>query len=363
MSLNRKFQKKMGDAWKTATPGLLVQAHHLGRKVIDLSFGETYDFYDFASLTKIVCTTSSFMFRHDEKRFRINDPIHQFVSWYPETSPWRLSDLFRHSAGLTWWYPFYSAIEKKTDARTQPIEAWRIFEQILKRRVLNDLKKRPKSESPKRPPKSVYSDLDFFMLGLALESMSGKPIYDVWQEMRGRMNLRDTNFHPGNQSPLKKLHYAPTEDDQKWRKQVLQGQVHDQNTWALKGVAPHAGLFGTMDDLSKWGLHLRGAMRGGKSKHFASPETVQLFTKRSLPRARGDWALGFMMPSKVGASCGEKFSLDSVGHTGYTGTSIWFDPKRDLLVSILSNRIHPTVENIEIRTLRPKIHTWIAEEL
>jgi CubicO group peptidase (beta-lactamase class C family) len=143
----------------------------------------------------------------------------------------------------------------------------------------------------------------------------------------------------------------------------MRGQVHDENTWSLKGVAPHAGLFGTLDDLSKWGLLLRSAMRGKNSKHFASSPTVKLFTHRAISRTRGDWALGFMLPGKDTPSAGPHFSAQSVGHTGFTGTSIWYDPKRDLLVTIVSNRVHPTRENKEYITLRPRLHSLIVEEL
>src|SRR5690606_36055735 len=115
-----------------------------------------------------------------------------------------------------------------------------------------------------------------------------------------------------------------------------------------------------IDDLSRWGLLLRASIRGER-KGFVSEKTARLFTKRAIPGSRGDWALGFMMPSKGTASCGPLFSADSVGHTGFTGTSLWYDPRKDLLVTILSNRVHLTVENTEIRNLRPLIHTWIVE--
>jgi CubicO group peptidase (beta-lactamase class C family) len=358
--LDKKFLAKMGDEWKASTPSLRVQAYHGGRNVLDIGVGKVYRAYDWASVTKIAFTTAALMIKHDEKVFRVNDPVSRWVPWYPESSPWRLRDLLCHSAGMHWWYPFYKDVSKKTDAQTSPEESWEIFQTVLKRHVLKDVRKQNLSE--RTQVKSLYSDVDFFLLGIALESISGTTLYTAWHDHRDRLGLNDTDFHRGNKPRGIKSAYAPTEDC-KWRGRILQGEVHDQNTSSLKGVAPHAGLFGPIDDLSKYGLLLRGAMRGKESKNFASAETVKLFTKRAIPRTRGDWALGFMLPSKENASSGQLFSPLSVGHTGFTGTSLWYDPKRDLLVTILSNRVHPSVENIEIRKLRPKIHTWIAEEL
>jgi len=242
-----------------------------------------------------------------------------------------------------------------------PESSWAVFQKILHRQVLRDLSQQTTTEI--QSPKTVYSDLDLFLIGIAMESIAGRSLYELWEMVNNRMELARTDFNRGNQPRYRRTLYAPTEDDTTFRHKLIQGEVHDQNTWALGGVAPHAGLFGTMDDLSSYGLLLRGAMQGKKSKRFASTDAVRLFTKRAIPRRQGDWALDFMMPSKSGASCGDLFSQSSVGHLGFTGTSLWYDPEKDLLVTILSNRIHPSVENIEIRKLRPKIHTWIAEEL
>jgi CubicO group peptidase (beta-lactamase class C family) len=351
--------EQLGDKWKGATPGLCVQAYSRGRKVVDLEVGKTYSVYDLASLTKIVFSAATFIDFHDEKLFKVSDRVSRWVPWFPKEAPHRLKDLLSHTAGLTWWYPFYKEVAKKTTSQTSPEEAWEIFQAVLKRKVLADLRR---TGTELRKEKAVYSDLDLFMLGRAMEEIAQTSLYNCWAGTRDRLGLHDTDFLRGNKPRLAKSKYAPTEEDQAWRGQVMQGAVHDENTFALKGVAPHAGLFGTLNDLSRFGLHLRKGMRGEKSA-LGSPASVQLFTKRSIPRARGDWALGFMMPTKGGASCGPRFSLDSVGHTGFTGTSLWYDPKQDLLVSLLSNRVHPTRENKAFIELRPQLHSWIAESL
>ncbi len=357
--LEHRLLDKLGREWEGATPGLCIQAFFRGRKIVDVEIGQTYRFYDWASLTKIVFTTTALMHLHDIGAFRVNDPVSRWISWFPERHPARLRDLLTHSAGMTWWYPFFKNLAPKTREVASANEAWQIFQLLLRRRVLLDIEK---NGIPKGKIKSVYSDLDFLLLGLALEEIAGADLETVWADLRELVGFEDANFHPLNRPLYSRQSYAPTEVDA-WRGQTIQGEVHDENTWALRGVAPHAGLFGSISDLSRWGILLRGGMIGRDSAVFPSAETVKLFTRRAIPVACGDWALGFMMPTKGSASCGPLFSAHSVGHTGFVGTSLWFDPKRDLLVTILSNRVYPTRENRLFQALRPKIHTWIAEVL
>lgn len=356
-ALERGFLEKLGDSWEGATQGLVVQAFAKGRKVLDLEVGRTYERYDLASLTKIIFTTTAFMALYDEKRFRLADPVSRWVPWFPADHPARLKDLFTHSAGLTWWYPFFKTLAPRTAKLKSPEDAWDVFQSLLKRKVLADLETSP-SEWPIE--KSVYSDLDYFLLGIALESITGTTLYTAWADLRDRLELEGLDFNRNNKPKYARSSYAPTEKD-KWRGKTLQGEVHDENTWALRGVAPHAGLFGRIADVSGYGLLLRASMRGKGSIIFPSSKTTARFTQRSIPRTRGDWALGFVMPSKAGSTAGPLFSLKSVGHTGFTGTSLWYDPDKDLLVTILSNRVHPTRDNTGFQKLRPLIHTWISE--
>ncbi len=358
-SVERSFLEKLGDSWEDATPGFKAQAYLKGRKILDVEIGETYERYDLASLTKILFTTTALMCLYDEKQFRLSDPVSRWVPWFPESHPARLKDLLTHSAGLTWWYPFYKTLAPKTAKLKTPEEAWDVFQVQLKRKILSDLDE-PVVGWP--PEKSVYSDLDYFLLGIALESMTGSTLYTAWANLKDRLELDGIDFNRNNKPKYSRASYAPTEKD-KWRGKTLQGEVHDENTWALRGVAPHAGLFGRIEDVSGYGLLLRGAQRGKGSRIFPTEKTTARFTKRAVPRERGDWALGFVMPSKSGSTAGPLFSLKSVGHTGFTGTSLWYDPNKDLLVTILSNRVHPTRENTAFQKLRPQLHSWIAELL
>lgn len=362
--LEVRFLNNLGDSWQDATPGFSVQAYHKRKKIVDIEVGETYSYYDWASLTKIIFTTTALMFLHDEKKFRVNDSVCKWIEWFPEENPARLRELLTHTAGMTWWYPFYKSLSETPDKKASPEEMWLKMRGLVRKQVLADLKKTKKHPSDPRKitGKAVYSDIDFFLLGMALENIFGGTLYEAWEMVGDRLNLMDTDFHRGNRPKHNRKLYAPTEKCT-WRGKTLQGEAHDDNTWALKGVASHAGLFGPIEDLSRWGLLLRDAMRGENSKRFPSAKTVQAFTKRAIPREKGDWTLGFMMPTRGSASCGPEFSLQSVGHTGFTGTSLWYDPKKDLLVTLLSNRVHPTRENRNFVSLRPQIHTEIRRAI
>ena len=208
----------------------------------------------------------------------------------------------------------------------------------------------------------MYSDVGFITLGHALEMMFCRPLIETWNEVKELFYPKSTlNFHPHNVPVFKPSLYAPTERSE-WRKKTIQGEVHDDNAWAFGGVSTHAGLFGSIDDLSTAGLFIRGQLHG-LAKTAIKQKTAKLFAGRARPEGKGDWALGYMMPTPGSASCGSMFSTNSIGHTGFTGTSLWFDPQEDLFVSILSNRVFLGRDNKTFAGLRPKIHNWIMEAI
>ena len=375
-SLEKRLIKRIESSFREATPGIVFEVFHMGKKKAHVELGKVYPYYDWASLTKIVFSASTWMFALDEKRFKLDQPITDFVPWYFSAAPkkfWRVQDLMSHSAGLEWWQPFYNSLETPC---VNPIENWQLLKNILRTQMEDQKAGRghkpltkegtPLVLSPRSQPKSIYSDLDLFILGIALEEVMQKPLHEIANETLDRLGLVETGYlynnHPAGPRDL----YAPTES-KAFYGATRAGEVHDENTWALGGVAPHAGLFGPIDDLSEYGLLLRGSyfdkLSKNDSKRFASHKTARRFLKRAVPKEIGDWGSLFMLPSKVGPTCGPKFSSSSVGHTGFTGTSLWFDPKKDLLVTALSNRVHPTRDNWNIRSLRPLLHTAAVEEL
>jgi serine-type D-Ala-D-Ala carboxypeptidase len=333
---------KLNTIIPNATEGVVTRAYVKGKLVCDVRVGRTYDFYDWASLTKIVFLASNAMRLWDMGRLDLKGHVADVLPWVGKRNI-IVEKLLNHSSGLPWWYPFH----KNLTLQSSREEKWLEIAEILRKLKITSNRK------------SVYSDVGIFTFGFVLERLFEKPVLEIWNEWQELAGIEKTHYHVENKPVYARERYAPTESCP-WRHKILRGEVHDDNTWALGGVAPHAGLFGPMDDLEKWSLRFRAALKGEK-KWIISKEALKYFTKRSVPTTVGDWALGFMMPTKGSASCGKYFSPVSIGHTGFTGTSFWYDPKVDLLVLILSNRVHPTRENREFVLQRPNIHNWIYE--
>lgn len=325
------------------TPGVLLAVHHKGKCIARVDVGDTYPYYDLASLTKILFAASVSIHYFSQNKRALNQSISEVLPWWRrDTTP---SALLSHTAGLEWWLPMYKKLKG-------PLDPEKRFEQM---------KKQLAKVKPKRRQKAVYSDVDLWMLGAYLEGATGRSLLEMWEANADRLSLKNLFFHPRNKPRFARAKFAPTEKCD-WRGKILRGEVHDENTWALGGVALNAGLFGDIESVSDWGLKLRKAVLED-SELFGDPKMVRHFTSRRVARDVGDWGLGFMKPSKGRASCGKHFSLKSFGHTGFTGTSLWFDPVQDLLVVILSNRVHPTRENQKFVQLRPRIHDWVCEAL
>jgi CubicO group peptidase (beta-lactamase class C family) len=195
--------------------------------------------------------------------------------------------------------------------------------------------------------RTLYSDLGFILLGQLVERVSGMPLaaYDS-ARVFAPLGMRDTRYRP----PASwRRRIAPTEQDP-WRQRQVRGEVHDENAFRLDGVAGHAGLFSSGRDLSRLAqLYLRHGVLDGGGRLFDSA-TVATFTQAQDP-ARSHRALGWETPTP-GNSAGRRLSPRAFGHTGFTGTSLWMDPGRNLYVLLLSNRVNPTRENRKIGAVR-----------
>lgn len=344
-SFERKLSKRFDEIeeLKAITPGVQIDVHKKGKRIGRLDFGDTYPYYDLASLTKVIFGASSAIHYFSQNRRALDKPIAgELPWWHRQTTP---RELLSHTAGLEWWIPMY----KKLKGPVVPAVRW------------EQMKKQLAKLKPKRRAQAVYSDIDLWVFAAYMEAATGRSLTEMWEDNFERMRLKNIFFHPGNKPKYARSKYAPTEKSP-WHGKILRGEVHDENTWALGGVAMNAGLFGTIEAVSNWGLEVRRTLRG-ESDRMGDRETVRYFTARRTPRKVGDWGLGFMKPSKGRASCGKYFNAHSFGHTGFTGTSYWFDPKQDLQVVILSNRVHPTRENQAFVQLRPQIHNWICESI
>lgn len=289
--------------------------------------------YDLASLTKPLSTTLIFGRALEEKKCALEDPVSRFV---PGMDPAiTFEHILEHSSG----YPAHRRFDAVLPATLRPgsWDAWRHI--VLKAARV------PRESMPGE--RAVYSDLGFITLGAALEIMFSKPL-SITQALLGMpLFFRDRRGPPALPPLPPAAPIAPTED-------CAPGEVHDENARAMGGAAGHAGLWGTAEGvltICEQLMHAYHGWRGGVLK----PETVRrIWTPSKVPGSTR--TLGWDRPSPTGASTGGRWPLSSVGHLGFTGTSVWIDPERALIVVLVTNRVCPTRANNLIRRLRPLLY-------
>ena len=218
----------------------------------------------------------------------------------------------------------------------------------------------------------LYSDLGFMLLGEAVERLSGKPLDRFCEdEMFTPMQLSSTFFVdlsrsseetcPAPAPAIAAAEIAATEDCP-WRRKILCGEVHDDNAYAMGGIAGHAGLFSSAPDVHRF-IRFLGRCRAGAEPDFLPAAVVREFLEAERPLPGQTHVLGWDTPSPEGSSSGRHFSSRTVGHLGFTGTSIWWDLERDVHVVFLTNRVHPSRDNDAIRQFRPLVHDAVMEAL
>lgn len=324
--------------------------------------------FDLASVTKVVATTTMAMLLYERGLLELDAPI---IGTLPEflldstgkTDPHRHDVTFRmllaHSSGL----PAYEKLFLKADSREDFISAAFTV---------------PLSIEP--GTRAEYSDIGFIILGIALERIAGEQL-DVFcqREIFGPLGMSNTMFSP----PMEMLtRIAPTADEREereetpglaargdteridaapksrtgFRNRIIQGEVQDENAFVLGGVAGHAGLFSTAEEIGRFANAL---LYGGIP--ILQPRTVALFTRRDTTPGSSR-ALGWDTPSSPSQS-GQYFGANSYGHLGYTGTSLWIDPDRRLSITLLTNRTWPDCSNPAIKQIRPRFHDAVREGL
>jgi CubicO group peptidase (beta-lactamase class C family) len=265
---------------------------------------------------------------------RVISIVGEFAGEDPRRDEVTLRMLLAHSSGL----PAYEKLFLKAHTREELLEA------AYSTPLVND------------PASHVeYSDIGFIILGTALERLADESLDRFCQrEIFGPLGMTHTTFKP---APELRASIPPTADDQAFRHRIIQGEVHDENASVLGGVAAHAGLFAMAQDLATFA---HAVLQGGHP--ILRAETLALFTKREVSPAGTSRALGWDTPSAPSQS-GRYFSASSYGHLGYTGTSLWIDPQRDLSITLLTNRTWPDNENQAIRQIRPRFHDAVVEAL
>jgi CubicO group peptidase (beta-lactamase class C family) len=318
--------------------------------------------FDLASLTKPLATTVAMMLLINERKISLEDRVTRFFPSFGVLGKQGITfrQLLNHSSGLPHWKPYFEDLLKNEKAGkinfvTSRAAKQYVFEQIHR-------------EKPIHPTgtQSLYSDLGFMVLGETIEAVGGAPLDRFCQERIFKPLGLDSTFfvdltrsaNRGLQAGEEKV--APTENCP-WRKRVLCGEVHDDNAYAVGGVAGHAGLFSSAEDIHRLLACLARCQRG--EDNFLPPALLQEFLSRDATANNSTFALGWDTPSKNQSSSGAYFSPRSVGHLGFTGTSVWWDLEKNCHVILLSNRVHPTRKNEKIREFRPHLHDVVMETL
>lgn len=330
-------------------PAASIAITHQGNLVGLQSFGHfTYEgdsaetttatVFDLASLTKVIATTSMAMILYERGLLDLDLPVTAVVGEFAGEDPRRgavtLRMLLAHSSGL----PAYEKLFLR--ARTR--------DELLSAAFATPLTADPGA-------RAEYSDIGFIILGVALERIAEEPLDRFCQrEVFGRLAMNHTAFNP---PAAWQASIAPTANDQFFRRRIIHGEVQDENASVLGGVAPQAGLFATAQDLA---IFAHAMLAGGRP--ILRPETITLFTRRESSPLNTSRALGWDTPSSPSQS-GKYFSANSFGHLGYTGTSLWIDPERQLSVTLLTNRTWPDCSNQAIKQLRPKFHDAVVESI
>ena len=380
---------------KKAFPGCVVLAAKDGEIIYHKAFGKTAynkpevesieNIFDLASVTKVSATTISVMKLYEQGKLNINKTLGDYLPWTKgsDKAHLKIEDVLLHQAGLVPFIPFYKeTIDTITgipfpgfySETEQPGYTIRVAEKFYMRNDWQDTIIKRILQSPLgRKGKYVYSDNDFIFLGKVVEAITGMTLDQYVQKtFYSKMGLETTGFKPRNRFALSRI--VPTEEDKYFRRQTMQGDVHDEGASMFGGVAGHAGLFSDAYDLAMlYQMLLNGGEMNGE--RYLSGKTIKYFTAYHSEDSRRGF--GFDKPEKPARPTGGDnatrkdpypsglASTQTFGHTGYTGTCVWVDPKYNLVYVFLSNRVNPTRENSLLSDLkvRGKIQDAIIEAI
>ena len=342
-------------------PGAVLLAAREGSIAFFDSYGYTNLFtrtgtttdtvFDLASLTKALATTPALMLLVQQHRLELDQPIESWLPWLRKTDKATipLRALLNHTSGFPAYRPFYMELASLPFDRRGA---------ALKVALANILLEHPVGEA------SVYSDLGFLLLGYLVEEISGRRLDRYVSETiytpLGISATREPRICFVDLEHPEEFENVAATEICRWRNRLLEGCVHDENAFALGGIAGHAGLFGDAYGVFTLAQELLTAWRGGALRVAFDPQVVHAFFKRN---SAGERPLGFDAPAEKDASCGGCFSFNTVGHLGFTGTSFWIDLDRALIVILLSNRVHPGRGNQRIKFFRPRLHDAVMRVL
>lgn len=299
--------------------------------------------FDLASLTKVVGTLPVAMLAVEQDSLRLDYPVQALIPEFEGEGKDRVTirHLLTHTSGLPAYEEFFRGFTPE-----QAGESAR--QRVLERIYATDLQSVPGT-------RYVYSDLGILLLGEVLDRALGESYEQVARrEIFDPLGMRDTGWNP----PASVMDRIPPTEDDPWRGRVVRGQVHDRNAFVTGGVAPHAGLFSTAADLA---IYAQSMLDLGTYGHVRvlSRATVDTWRRRQEVVEASSRALGW--DTAFGSDRWGMFDATAYGHTGFTGTSLWIDPSRDLFVVLLTNRVHPTRDNDRHVQARVDFHDAVVE--
>jgi beta-glucosidase-like glycosyl hydrolase/CubicO group peptidase (beta-lactamase class C family) len=356
-----------------AYPGCVVMVARKGIVVFQRAYGfQTYDnriavreddLYDLASVTKISSTLAGLMLLNTQGKFSPDETLGFYLPDFKKSNKGNIvmRDFLTHQAGLTPFIPFWKETIKKdgnfkprtfsyhTDKK-YPLEVAQglYINKNYRKKMFDEIKKSPLGEK-----KYVYSDLTFIVAPVIIENLTGQKWNDfVTDSIYRKIGAMDMGFNPYKKYPMSRI--VPTEYDSLFRKQLLQGTVHDEGAAMLGGISGHAGLFSNANDLMKlMEMYRRMGEYGGEQ--LISRKVMEEYTRVQFPENNNRRGLGFDKPLLNNSQLAQKDSYpaksaspSSFGHSGYTGTFVWVDPKSEISYIFLCNRVYPTRKNEEL---------------
>jgi CubicO group peptidase (beta-lactamase class C family) len=318
--------------------------------------------FDLSSLTKPLATTLALMMLVRDNKLRLGDRVTRFFHNFGVYGKAYITfrHLLGHYSGLPAWRPFFEQVAEierngRINFMTSPGAKEFVYEQIHREK----LECAPGT-------RAIYSDLNFMLLGEVVERISGSALSRFCRSHIFKpLGLRNTDFidlamiRNRRLEPVREM-FAATEMCP-LRKRILVGEVHDENSYSMGGSAGHAGLFAPVQEVDRIAAELLACYHGRSD--LVPRQLLAEFWRPAGVVAGSTWALGWDTPTPGHSSAGHHFSAAAVGHLGFTGTSLWIEPEREIAVTLLTNRVHPRRDNEAIREFRPLIHDRIMEVL
>jgi CubicO group peptidase (beta-lactamase class C family) len=311
------------------------------------------NFFDLASLTKPLATTMAILSLINEKKINVDENLSSLLEKKIKGKKNKITtrNLLSHDSGLPAHREYFKRLRNSSREEKNIC-----VENLI---LSEELEYNPGS-------RTLYSDLGFILLGRIIEKKAGCLLDQyVEEKILKPFNLEKKIFYNSLYEGKKKRNKADfvATENCPWRKKILCGEVHDDNCYAMGGVAGHSGLFGNIAGITSYAGMILDMWKDAALHPNIENEDLRMFLARQHNIPGSTWALGFDSPAIKESSSGHFLSQKSVGHLGFTGTSFWLDPEKDVAIVLLSNRVHPSRENIKIKQFRPYFHDRVMEKM